>query len=553
MSFLRFSRRFALVLLVLVHCSATRVDFIDDAYISFRYAWNLAHGQGLVFSPGDSVEGFSNPTWVLLSAAALKASLPLEATVRILSVSCLAAAVVLVDVLLSALGASARQAFGAAAALALSTAWILPALNGLEGPLFSLLLVVSTGVCLSGEERSRVTSVASGLAGTLLAATRPEGALIYLFQLGVRYLLLRRQSDRPPAGRRALSLALTIFLAGLASLSAWRLALFGSVIPTSVLAKLGSPLHPLARFSLSPHGDGLRYILGFVASCWPFWLFVGLCISSEVSRRRAAAKEGLDEVVVAGLAVLAPAFFIVMTNNGDWMPDYRLLAPYIAPLSLAVGGLGALASRSRLSWALFATGLLSIAPARLTLPSIEPLVSSRPSAFRLKMCGLGQETGEALRNTRAPVVAVEVLGVFGYCAPDLRIRDLNGLTDPVIASNEPSSGTFGRKTSARTLEAMRPDIVMYSDLNYLRILLAESPWFGREYLALTCDRLFGEPLFIYYFVRRDSLIAERAASRLCPLASDRRAPDEAFRLAACRLPAWPYAFPRECAAGGPGT
>jgi hypothetical protein len=33
-------------------------EVIDDAYISLRYSWSLAHGLGLVFDPGQHVEGF---------------------------------------------------------------------------------------------------------------------------------------------------------------------------------------------------------------------------------------------------------------------------------------------------------------------------------------------------------------------------------------------------------------------------------------------------------------------------------------------------------------
>jgi hypothetical protein len=36
----------------------------DDAMISMRYAYNLAHGLGLVWNPGEYVEGFTNPLWV---------------------------------------------------------------------------------------------------------------------------------------------------------------------------------------------------------------------------------------------------------------------------------------------------------------------------------------------------------------------------------------------------------------------------------------------------------------------------------------------------------
>src|SRR5208282_4503087 len=42
----------------------------DDAYISYRYARNLAEGKGLVFNPGEHVEAYSNFLYVLLTAPA---------------------------------------------------------------------------------------------------------------------------------------------------------------------------------------------------------------------------------------------------------------------------------------------------------------------------------------------------------------------------------------------------------------------------------------------------------------------------------------------------
>src|ERR687895_1287454 len=41
---------------------------IDDAMISMRYAWNLSHGSGLVWNPGEYVEGYTNPLMTLLMA-----------------------------------------------------------------------------------------------------------------------------------------------------------------------------------------------------------------------------------------------------------------------------------------------------------------------------------------------------------------------------------------------------------------------------------------------------------------------------------------------------
>ncbi|MCY3901568.1 MAG: hypothetical protein OXF76_00280 [Caldilineaceae bacterium] len=41
----------------------------DDAFISFRYTRNLLEGHGLVFNPGERVEGYTNFLWILELAA----------------------------------------------------------------------------------------------------------------------------------------------------------------------------------------------------------------------------------------------------------------------------------------------------------------------------------------------------------------------------------------------------------------------------------------------------------------------------------------------------
>src|ERR1700733_14661069 len=48
---------------------------IDDAYISFRYARNLAHGLGLVYNAGEHIEGYTNFFWTVLLAVGVKVGL----------------------------------------------------------------------------------------------------------------------------------------------------------------------------------------------------------------------------------------------------------------------------------------------------------------------------------------------------------------------------------------------------------------------------------------------------------------------------------------------
>ena len=39
---------------------------VDDPFITFRYAWNFANGNGLVFNPGEQVLGTTSPLFAIL-------------------------------------------------------------------------------------------------------------------------------------------------------------------------------------------------------------------------------------------------------------------------------------------------------------------------------------------------------------------------------------------------------------------------------------------------------------------------------------------------------
>ena len=56
--------------LALLVCLSSVAWFLcDDAFISFRYVRNLLEGHGLVFNPGEYVEGYTNFLWILELAA----------------------------------------------------------------------------------------------------------------------------------------------------------------------------------------------------------------------------------------------------------------------------------------------------------------------------------------------------------------------------------------------------------------------------------------------------------------------------------------------------
>lgn len=117
----------------------------DDAYITFRFAANLASGHGFVFNPGEPSNGFTSPLWTLALAAVALIAGPqsLPAVAKALGVICHAAAAgVTAGLVLDRLG---RPWIAALAGLAIGAnpLLVLLAVSGMETPLALFLLAVA--------------------------------------------------------------------------------------------------------------------------------------------------------------------------------------------------------------------------------------------------------------------------------------------------------------------------------------------------------------------------------------------------------------------------
>ena len=75
-----------------------RTYLLDDAYISLRYAHNLAEGNGPVWNVGERVEGYTNLLWTLLLAALMSAGLDPARSAELPGLLCYAALALLENV-----------------------------------------------------------------------------------------------------------------------------------------------------------------------------------------------------------------------------------------------------------------------------------------------------------------------------------------------------------------------------------------------------------------------------------------------------------------------
>ncbi len=169
--------------LVLLGWLASVAWFItDDAFISFRYARNLLEGHGLVFNPGEYVEGYTNFLWVLELAAiwGLLGIRPEDAA-QWLSVIYTAGTIVVMLWWVARMPALRHRWLVAWMALGLvcssATFAVWTSGGGLETRQFTFFALAAV-VCLTVFGQSRWGLLAASLSLAAAALTRPEGLLL---------------------------------------------------------------------------------------------------------------------------------------------------------------------------------------------------------------------------------------------------------------------------------------------------------------------------------------------------------------------------------------
>jgi len=211
------------------------VDYLnDDAYISFRYAENLLNGHGLVFNPGERVEGYTNFLWTVMMAGTMTVGLDPAFVSRVLGLVLGLATLLFVyrfgtRVVLR----TPAQATVAPVLLAFSVPFGIWTFAGLETPLFSFLALLGTFYfILEWREPTRFPLSAIWL--TLTALTRPEGVFLFVisFLAGVRRLWFFKERPVRRGGRQFLLWAM-LFLIIYGTYFAWRYLYYGYLLPNT--------------------------------------------------------------------------------------------------------------------------------------------------------------------------------------------------------------------------------------------------------------------------------------------------------------------------------
>lgn len=290
---------------------------VDDAFISLRYAWNLAEGLGFVFNPGERVEGYSNPSWTLLATAFLLLDIEPLAALKWTGVLCSAAVPPLAWWSARKLGLPATWALipAALSAVDLNIAFWAP--NGLETPFWTVLLAAWPGLLARRWTEGEPVPF-SALVGALLYVTRPEAPLF----IAPALLFEAARAVRDPALRaRAVAWAATLAVPCLAWLG-FRWFYYGDWVANTFYVKASDGWH----FDIFK-----KYFASWLVVNAPM-TGVALLVTAPFALR---SRGGW-----LALATLGVQFLFVMRAGGDWMAQNRFWAPAV-PLAGFVIATGA--------------------------------------------------------------------------------------------------------------------------------------------------------------------------------------------------------------------
>jgi hypothetical protein len=530
---------------------------IDDAYITYRYASNLAQGRGLVYNPGEWVLGTSTPAYALLLGGAARLTSPalipaVSKTVNLLLLLAAGAAAGAIGK-----GITGQRLVGAASfgIVVLGPATLFASVGGMETPLFLALLMAATLTLL--RRRRLIAALLMGLTPLV----RPEGvfavgilgAILVVMHLkpGMALFFGAGQAGAPmaergaeigfPAGTGAgasrgelvLHVAL-LLLPGLAWLLI-SIAIYGSALPHSVVAKRAG-VYPLGLVDgvglVLDHLVGSSLLVGMLpekgylmqTSPEAFLLLLLVVLVCLVAGGVWLVKRDVSLAIVPGLWALLALFYATSRTllfshyyaNFEALRSACWWAGLYALGSRPVRRWTGPAGRERILAALgLATGLLVLLPTLYYYPW-QSVWRGQIDREELPQSVLRQAAYRRLAQQVAPrlpanaVVLMPEIGELGFFLDRVTVLDACGLVSPEavpylpVPERQRPSPAIGA-IPPDLVRDYRPDLIITLEI-FGRKGLLEAAWFWEAYTPVIVERgdwLPWDSKALYLFSRSD--------------------------------------------------
>lgn len=409
---------------------------VDDAWITYRYAENLAAGEGFVYNPGERVYGTTTPLLTLLLAGAELAGVPLPAASLGLSLAA-TVATLLCLASLAAPRAGVAWAVLVAGLVAVAPSHLVWSVSGME----TALSIAFLAAAFLAYARGRWTLLGLAAAGAFL--TRFD-AVVLLVALPVAegFLGLARRAlpiaaGSPPGGDsdatgrpawRGLLRAAGLFLLAAGPWIVFATVYFGSPVPHAVRAKTGLHRVGEAGLSLERVPGLLRAAVDPGLAPPPLEVFLAVLGVAALLARR-------DRLLAVPVWLAGYGAFLVL-GQVHVHPWY--VAPFHPPLLLIWGlglawagralsrrGLPRLSRPARLAAALGAAAVVGV----ISVPAALAEARDRQAVYEGAHAALGRWLAERARP--GEVICAWDVGYVGHLT-GRRILDFQGIVSPEV-------------------------------------------------------------------------------------------------------------------------
>ncbi|NIM90428.1 MAG: hypothetical protein GTO17_05715 [Candidatus Aminicenantes bacterium] len=452
---MREKKTYSLILLALIIAAFHQGLFLnwtnDDAYISYRYAQNIKAGKGLVFNPGEKVEGFSNFLWVIILASFNLLGISSLLASKILSFCLSWLLILLLFKTGLVLGLDKFSACLCALAFSFSSSLAYFAMSGLETIFYTLLLLLSILINEKYQQEPNIKSLFLLYSALLAAAlTRPEGLLFLLMSSG--YHLLKKIIPGKGIRLKNILQIQLLFLFLYASLILLRHWYYGDLLPNTFYAK---PQGTFVEIGYS------AFFSNFINALFS-GSFLLIPLLFLFTKRRYLTKYLYPLLFCLGQMVF-------MSYAGDWMAFGRFfmpVLPIVLVLTFVLLGLIKVNSEKssvKLALKFISVYLLAILAGLNAFQTGKALHNQDAYPYLVMNSSLLIQTGKWLNQAFPPetVLSLRRQGAVPYYS-GMKSIDILGLTEKEIAStlyNE-KDALKANKTNAEFILRQRPEVVI---------------------------------------------------------------------------------------------
>jgi arabinofuranosyltransferase len=404
----------------------------DDSYITFRVVWNFVHGYGPVFNPGERVQAYTHPLWMLTMSVA-------HAITREFFFTAIAVSYAFMIATLLRMIRSIPTIAGAVAAVAWllsSKAFVDYTASGLEYPLsYCLLTLFYTRLFATGDDPLSMRDARwLGLIAGLAFVNRMDSVLLYAAPLAwLAYREFRKADGR-------LVPLVSAFAVPVVAWVAFATFYYGFPFPNTYYAKVAAGIPKSLVYR-----QGVAYV--FNSFAWdPLTL-------GTIGLATALALRSSLPIKAASTSALVYVLYTISVG-GDFMSGRFFAMPFLVSVLMLSHILRDFAYQPMLTAGLVACNiLLPLAPVKVT-PNYDAGWAWRNqngvrdehghthkltsmlaySPFRDLPDHTWVREGLSFRNGPDKVTVQGSIGWYGLAAgPDKYLIDRNALSEPLLA------------------------------------------------------------------------------------------------------------------------